>query len=302
MIILEKQMGGGVKTEYEVYADLLFLINFSMDFLCLFLTSKILHRRLRPAYTVGAAFLGGIYSVISLFADRGKFISISSDITICLIMCFMAFARRGRTLRQFVYEFLVYLSCSAALGGIMTALFNFLNRFDLPLNSGGNDISPWLFLLLSLISGAVALKSGGFLARLPSEIHVDTEIILGEKSVLLSAISDSGNLLRDSIGGRPVIIADIKAMLPVLPTTICKAITEGNIGLLSSLPPELSRRIRIISGSTVSGSKLLVGIIPDKVLIHLKKETREVSAIFAPALLTSLPNGYNAILPAELTK
>ena len=32
--------------EQEVYGDLLFCVNFSMDFLCFYLTAKLLHRRL----------------------------------------------------------------------------------------------------------------------------------------------------------------------------------------------------------------------------------------------------------------
>ena len=45
---------------YEVYADILFLVNLSMDYLCFFLTTKILHRKPRPLRMAIASALGAL--------------------------------------------------------------------------------------------------------------------------------------------------------------------------------------------------------------------------------------------------
>ena len=61
--------------EQNVYVDLLFLIDFSMDFMCFYITSKILHRKISPIRTVLACILGGVYSVTVLFITTGKILS-----------------------------------------------------------------------------------------------------------------------------------------------------------------------------------------------------------------------------------
>ena len=50
----------------EVYADLYFLVNASMDLLCMMITAAVLHRRaVRWRALLGAA-IGGVYAVAAL--------------------------------------------------------------------------------------------------------------------------------------------------------------------------------------------------------------------------------------------
>lgn len=203
--------------QHEVWGDLLFLINFSMDFLCLYLTARLLHRRLRPLPALGAAVLGGVYSVAALFIETSRPISLLIDAAVCALMCAVAFARRGRRWRQLLSEIGVYLASAAALGGMMTALFNLLNRLRLPKNTGGDSISAWLFLLLALISGFTAWRGTGLLRGLRSRSFAEVEIVFCGRRLTLHGVTDSGNLLRDPITGRAVIITDTHSTLPLLP-------------------------------------------------------------------------------------
>ena len=51
----------------EIYGDVLFLINFSMDFLSLFITGKIMHLKMNKWRLLASATVGGVYGVASLF-------------------------------------------------------------------------------------------------------------------------------------------------------------------------------------------------------------------------------------------
>ena len=82
----------------EVYADLLFLINFSMDYLCLYICAHVLHRKIALLKMLIASSLGGIYSIVSLFYNTNTLVSIIIDLCVCLIMCSVAFARKEHTL------------------------------------------------------------------------------------------------------------------------------------------------------------------------------------------------------------
>lgn len=281
----------------EVYADLLFLINFSMDFLCLYLTARFLRLRIRPLLITLAAVLGGIYSVVSLFLPSPPLIAGLCDIAVCVLLCALTFPGKGM---QFVKRIFVYLLVSMALGGIMTALFNLLNRLDLPLQSGGDSISSWLFLLLAIISGGAALGSGKILRRMSARKMMSVKIVFDGRSVTLNGITDTGNVLRDPSSGKPVIITDIASTLPILPDAVREAVISGKLERLPSLPPRYAKCIRLIPSVSVSGSRLMIGITPDKIILTGEQGESDVSAIFAPLKITSLPEGCSAIIPGEL--
>lgn len=73
-----------------VYADILFFINFSMDFLCFYICSRVLGRRLHVLRATVASVIGGAYSVAMLFFDPGGSAEILLDIGVLLIMCAVA--------------------------------------------------------------------------------------------------------------------------------------------------------------------------------------------------------------------
>ena len=145
-----------------VYVDLLFMINFSMDFLCFFLTARILALPLSLPRTLLASALGGIYSDIALFITLGALPSLLLDIFVCVLICAIAFLKKGE-LSSLPLYIIVYFAISMALGGFMTAIFNLLNKADIPLESGASDgISVWAFAALAAVSGLLTFFGGRF--------------------------------------------------------------------------------------------------------------------------------------------
>lgn len=286
--------------QQEVYADILFLINFSMDFLCLFLTSQLLHLRLYPIKSILSAIIGGVYSVTALFICAPKLIEILIDISICALMCSVGFGVSPLRFKRIGRLLCTYLCCAVALGGIMTALFNLLNRLELTVNSGGDSISSWLFLLLAAISGITAMRGMAFLKRNPHRKLTELDIYLCGKKITLKGMTDTGNMLYDPVSGRPVIVTDITSSLPLLPDPLKRAIISGDTTHLEQLKAPFSQRIRLIPGASVSGSCMLIGIVPDKISLHHKKATVESSALFAPAKISFLPPNCSAIIPSDL--
>ena len=65
-----------------VYADLLFLVNFTMDFLCFFVTARILCRPFKVWRCCIASVLGGVYSVVVLFAGFNAVIGLLADLAL----------------------------------------------------------------------------------------------------------------------------------------------------------------------------------------------------------------------------
>ena len=290
--------------EVEVYADLLFLINAGMDGLCFLLTARLLHRRVRPWRMILGAVLGGIYAVVSLLLDVGRLTALGVDLLVCLLMCAAVFSGSAKGRGRILVPTGVYFLLSMVLGGIMTALYHLFNRMGLEsrLPAGEEGAGVWLFAVLALAGYGITLLSGRLLGAKASAPCASMVIELDGRSLTLGGILDTGNLLRDPLSGRPVICVRRESLAPLLSPTLAAVLCEGaDTALLSDSPD--ARRLRLIPADTATGGGLLMGFIPDRVV--LQYEQRGHSAERDVAVTVAAVEGLSdteALIPAELTR
>lgn len=285
----------------EVYADLLFLINTGMDGLCFFMTGRLLHRKLSPWRVLIGAMLGGMYAVAALFFECGQALALLLDMGVCFILCALVFwgAKSGGIGRLFVTT-AIYLLLSMTLGGVMTVLFNFLNRigFINALPAGEDGLGTWLFALLAILSSIITLSGGRFFRKESRIRQCRVTVELDSRRVELDGLVDTGNLLRDPLSGRPVICADRRLLSGLLSPGLARAMEDSQRA--TSLSPADAKRLRLIPAGSATGHGILTGFVPDQILISYihrnKEQQREVNAVIASAELTDT----HAIVPAEL--
>jgi len=288
--------------ERTVYVDLYFMINFSMDFLCLYLTSRFLSHRMALWRGLISAALGGIYANVALFLNVDRGVMLGIDILICVIICGIAFFSLSEWRRMPIY-ILVYTAISMVLGGFMTALFNLLNRtgiFEAIRDSDGDGISVWLFALLAAISAAITFFGGDLFKSRMSRHEIELEITHEGKSKRIRGMGDSGNLLRDPISGRPCIVVDGEELRGVLPTELIELSKKGKISGLDGLDRGFGRRIVMIPAETVSGGGMLIGFRADSIAIYIKGKRKEVDAVIALSNIKKTAEGNGALVPTCL--
>ena len=244
--------------QQTVYGDLFFLINFSMDFLCLFLVAKLLSKPMSTLRFSLASAVGGIYSVAALFLPGG-IIGILADIVCCICICFLAFPFRGNTWRSLAIVSGSYFLASVLLGGMMTAVFSLLNRLSPPLAEFEEtaDIPPWILISVGVLSGLGTLYGGRFLRRRAQLKQFQLDIKLGKRKISCLAFCDSGNLLSDPLDGKKVILVDKSLAKDLLPSDM----TDCDLSL-SALPASLVTHIRVIPVRTANAESILYALRP----------------------------------------
>ena len=272
--------------EAEVYIDLYFLVNAGMDFLCLMLTAVILHRRPRAWRVTAGAILGGLYACAALLSGASAGVGILLDLLVAGGLCAVTFGRK-RLLRAVGVQLLI----SALLGGIMTLLFSLLNRMELPLEGAdGDGISVWIFALLAALSGLFTLRGGRLLGGARRQRTVRVRAVLFGEKVELLALVDSGNLLRDPVSGRGVIVASREVLLPHLP----RELTEEGL----TVSHRLATRLRLIPMRTASGEGLLRAVLPDSLTVIEGDREEPCDYLVAIAELGDRAAGFDALFPA----
>jgi len=105
---------------------------------------------------------------------------------------------------------------------------------------------------------------------------VDCTVSLFKRTASFPCMLDSGNLLTDSCGF-PVIVAEVEALLSVIPASLAEDICRGDPSQAFLRAGPLSSRLRLVPFSTPGGDGLLVAFRPDSVSLG----TKESSALIA---------------------
>lgn len=280
----------------EVYIDLYVLINASMDLLCLLITARLLHRRLGAIRALLASLFGGLYAAAALLLGIGGAVGFLFDCLAAVLLVAVALWTRGMRLRGVLGGGLAYALIAMAMGGVMTALYVWLNRLDLPFEAlQGDLLSAWVLCFLAPIAG-LALSRGGRLLGISQGCEsVTVEATLLGRPITLRAMVDSGNLLRDPVSGRGVILADRARLSEVLPSELV-ARGERWMEWLASNPKRASR-IRLIPAHTATGGGLLPAILPDRLIVDDGKERCIADYLIAISELDGAAQGFDAVIP-----
>ncbi|MBQ7760713.1 MAG: sigma-E processing peptidase SpoIIGA [Clostridia bacterium] len=245
-----------------LYVDVLFAINFSMDFVSLFLCGKLLHKRIPKLRLIVASVVGGLYGVLSLLLNVSLVVEIIICVAVSLIMCTIVFFEKN--IRAVSVSIIVFWIISSLLGGVMSFLYTLANKLLAEyINSYTYEVvySGARFFVIA----SVTILITSFFCRIffnnKDKKTVKIIVIYKNKEFALNGLCDSGNMLRDPLSNKCVILVCFEC-------TLAKEIIKEE---------EIHKRF--IPYTDISGSGILKGVIPTKIII----ENKEVSAVVAPA-------------------
>ncbi len=257
-----------------VYADLLFLIDFSMDFLTFYIVSRILRQKAKLIRICSASAMGGIYSVLSLgLTEKSAFFFIL-DIFVCFVMCMTAFLEKSpKRFRRMPLYTAAFFVVSSMLGGAMTAIFSLFNRSIPDVEGGREDLSLWVFGFVAILSGLATMLGSDIIGKSGRSKFGRLCIRLGNRKMTLEAMSDSGNMLKDPIGGKDVVIIDRSKGRQLVPS-----LASGDF---LSLPENVARSIRLIPIRTAAGDSMLSAFCPDEVTLEYEGDIKQIDVLIA---------------------
>ncbi|MBQ8696755.1 MAG: sigma-E processing peptidase SpoIIGA [Clostridia bacterium] len=288
--------------EQIVYADVLFIINFSMDFLSLFIVAKVMRKRPRPLPLSIAATLGAVYAIASLFLEGVQPIGTVIHLSVAALMCYISFTGGFNST---VKSTAVFIAVNFLLGGGISALYYMLARgstHSVSIGAGTGtvytDIPPVYILLCAGAVGLLSTFCGRLYQKKRAEHPVTVEVFGSGCSVKFESMCDTGNLLCDPYNGRPVIITGYITVLPILPFDTQELFRTGDLTVLDKVDPKISHRVHVIPSKAVGGSSLLLVYTPDK--IKIRGEEREACLGILPTREKCDFGGYAAITPSLL--
>lgn len=287
--------------ETVIYVDILFLVNFSMDFLSVYMCGRLLHYDTSFASLFLCAGIGGIYGVAQVFLSRGVIVDILINILVTALLSFIAFGFRSVLL--LLRNTVVLYGIGFGLGGAMSAFYYALNKV-LRHRIDDTDTAYFEIEALSLkkfipiiaLCIVMVYLCGWILSKIKAKKTVSVHIELDGKSVDLIGMCDSGNLLCEPLSGLPCLVCSFNRIEALFGVGYKKMFEQSELRIMNYTSDSMGKRLRVIPLSTVGSSGVLVGFIPDSITLDGERKKLCVAC----ERENDGYSGYDCIVPGDV--
>lgn len=259
-----------------IYGDVLLLIDFCMNFFVLYTTGIVLRRKTKVWCLAGASIIGGIYSVAKVFVNGNDILDCVISLAVGLLMCYITFGGY-----RFLKTVLVFFGTAALVGGVMFLVYFLLGSYHSDLfgnirSYAYSHIPLWLFVLLAAISFLLSWIFSYLGRETAEKKEVTVTAEYQGKTAQMTLLMDSGNLVKEPISGKNVVLLRGEKAKDLLPDETYAAILHGESESL------LKKHFRLVCASGIDGKqKIYYGFLPDKITWENGKHLAELDAYIA---------------------
>lgn len=268
----------------EIYIDVLFLVNFSMDIILLIILKKVRKLSSTTIRIILGGIVGGINGcIIGLLPNLPvviKFIFIYIFTTYLMVRIAYQFINYKELIKNIVMLFII----TFFLGGLLNSLYYYTNLGyffkELLIDGLFSNISIKFFLLLSpVIYVAVRIFMKALVDVKKHHSFYEVEVKYGNERLKLKGLYDTGNSLIDPASGKPVAIAEYNAVKTLFSDKLKTAIEvnlQNSFLNVDSIDTEYATSLRFIPYKSIGKENgMLIGVIFNEVIVHSMKETGE---------------------------
>ena len=257
-----------------VYLDILILVNVVVDAVLLWITAKIIHRDAPALRMLSALFISVAYGTLVCLPPFSIALNIVFRAAAAFLISFIAFG--FPSLRGFIKNTVVFVIVTCAYTGILVLLQQ-LPVFEesIYINNGQiyyNLPIPCVLAGIVVLCGVYLAVSKFFAKRAGKSQLSDCTLTLCGKSVSFRCFADTGNFLKDTITGRPVVIVNAGVL-----RQIADIDSEGRFKYGEDSP--MHTRVRLIPYRGADGSEgMLNAFRPDSFICDGKERKVLVAA------------------------
>lgn len=295
--------------EYR-YLDILWIDNLLMNFIILWITSKIVKNQGAIWRLWISAFLGATYAAV-LFIPRFEMLSIFT-MKIALSITMLLVAYKFNSLKEYIKILGTFYAVTFVFGGAALGLYYF-SEDTIEIAGGVFYIKNYPVKVLFISTTLVIILFRGIWIiiknrQLKSKLLYKVAIEFEKKSVLVDALLDTGNGLCDPISRAPVIVVEyqqIKSILPAEIRMVFSSEQENDLEFVIKMITKCSwvERFRMIPYTALGKSNgMLIGFRPDRVLVFMDEKWHVINGTIIGIYNQKLSKDeqYHALIHPEI--
>lgn len=282
-----------------LYVDIIFLENLIMNSIIILATGIILKNTQRIWRNLVSSGIGAIYAILIYTSNFKIYSNIILKVILSVVIVYIAF--KPANIRSFLKHIIIFYLTSFTFGGVAFALLYFVRPQDILFQNGALiGTYPIKMILAGGILGFIIITFAfkNIKGKLTRKDMMCT-VIIGNTRI--TAIVDTGNLLKDPITKMPVLIVEREMLKGIFPEIILENATDIVNGKEIELE-EYSSKLRVIPYKSIGKENgLLLGIKAKNIRIvyqDIEKAHDVIIGIYTGTL--SKNNKYSAIVGLEL--
>lgn len=193
----------------EIYADVIFFVNFVFSYVLLYILGRAVNRvKIRKIRIALASVIGGVSSVIIFCIEMPMWISyIARTVAVFFIIVIAYFEKRRNILNQILW-FLIFSGIMMFVMIMMVSLTG--KNIGMAINNGiiYFDINSKVFTVSLMLSCIIMIFLVKMFKNRKNKKYYILNVTHNDRTITVSALFDSGNLLKEPITGKYVSILE----------------------------------------------------------------------------------------------
>ncbi len=292
-----------------IYLDIILCENLLMNYIILFATYVIIKPKTKypQIRMILSSLLGSIYAIIVYLNILSIYTNLLAKITLSVVMVYIAFAPPN--VKQLLKQILIFYLVSFIFGGCTFALIYFLKPENVEMKNG---VFVGMYpIRVGLIAGVIAFIITQIAFKInKSKLNnkntfIEIELYNKNKMTKARALLDSGNMLKEPISQKPVIVVEKTTLSKIIPEEVLDYIEKivGGDDQEKNEMQEYLSKIRMVPFMSLGKENgMLIGIRLDKIKINTEDIRLEKENIIAGIYEKKLTkdNKYNALIGLNL--
>lgn len=291
-----------------IYIDVVFIENLIMNYIILIANTLVLKLKINNLRLILGSMVGAFYTVIAYMIPSQMFSNFFLKLILSIIIVYIAF--NPHNIKTIIKQLLLFYLISFVFGGAAIAFIYFVKPQNILIKDGmvlgtctlkSIVVSAIIALTITIVTfKAVKSKFS------KKDMFVEIEIALYEKNIKINAMVDSGNMLKEPITGKAVIVVEHTCFYDILPKEILNNLEKILGGDLENISEEVKntyiKKLKFIPFSSLGKQNgMILGISPQFVKI-CGEEEKEIKDIIVGIYNKSLTKdgSYRALIGIDI--
>lgn len=261
-----------------IYVDIVLIENLCMNYIILLATGYIIKIKVNHLRLLCSSAIGAVYAILAYAQIFTLYTNFAVKIILSICMVYIAF--NPKNMKGMIKELIIFYLVSFTLGGCAFALLYLVKPQEIFMKNGVYiGTYPIKIALLGGLVGFVIVYTAFRSIKnkmSKSELLYNISIKINEKELTTKVILDTGNMLKDPISQRPVVLIERDVLTKVLPNELLKnldCILGGDLKNQNGISEEYRTRLRIIPFTSVGKENgMILGIKTDEVKVFTDVE------------------------------
>lgn len=257
-----------------IYIDVVLIENIIMNYIIILATGIIIKEKVKIIRILFASFLGAVYSIVCYMNILEIYSSIILKFILSVVIVYISY--NPTNIKKLMKQLLIFYLISFAFGGAAFALIYIVKPQEILMRNGlFLGTYPLKTIILATVITFIIIITAFKIVKTrisKKDMYCNILVTINGHDINVKTMIDTGNLLKDPLTQKPVLIIEKNSLYNVLPKQILNNLENILGGDLEKIPEEIQKeylpKLKFIPFSSLGKQNgMIIGIRSEEIKI-----------------------------------